>query len=71
MLPILTVVGATGVQGGSIVASALAAGNYKVRGLTRNVNSAKATALASQGVEVVAADLGDEESLIQAFHVCF
>ena len=69
MSSILTVIGATGVQGGSIVQSALQSGKYKVRAVTRNVNSAKAKALGSQGVEVVTADINDEESLVKAFHV--
>jgi uncharacterized protein YbjT (DUF2867 family) len=37
------------------------------RGVTRKPDSDKAKALASQGVEMVAADLDDEESLQQAF----
>lgn len=71
MSPILTVVGATGVQGSSIVESALEAGGFKVRAITRNVNSEKAKALAARGVEVVAADLDDLSSLIAAFSVSF
>jgi hypothetical protein len=37
------------------------------RGVTRKPDSDKAKALASQGVQMVAADLDDEESLEQAF----
>ena len=66
---ILTVVGATGAQGGSVVNSALKSGTYKVRAITRNVNSEKAKALAARGVEIVAADINDEKSLIRAFNV--
>ena len=42
-------------------------GDWKIRAITRNVESRGAKALAQQGVEVVAADLDDENSLIKAF----
>lgn len=71
MSKILTVVGATGAQGGSVVTSALKSGAYKVRGVTRNVESARAKALAAQGVEMVAADTNDLASLVKAFKVSF
>lgn len=62
------VVGATGGQGGSVVASLLKAPEtYKVRGLTRNTSSDAAKALIAKGVEVVAADLNDVDSLTKAF----
>ncbi|TGO16957.1 hypothetical protein BTUL_0022g00580 [Botrytis tulipae] len=67
MSKILTVVGATGAQGGSVVASALKSGEYKVRGITRNVESASAKALTAQGVDMVAADTSDLASLVKAF----
>ncbi|KAI2919195.1 hypothetical protein CBS147320_8649 [Aspergillus niger] len=67
MSKLITVVGATGAQGGSVVASALKSGNYKVRGITRNVNSEAAKALTAQGVEMVSADANDEASLVKAF----
>lgn len=70
MAPILTVIGATGAQGSSIVAHALQSGVYKVRAVTRNTTSAKAKALEAQGVEVVSADVNDEASLTKAFSVC-
>lgn len=55
-------------QGGSVVAHFLKdPSKYLVRGLTRNVDSPKAKALAQQGVEVVAADLNDADSLRRAF----
>lgn len=69
MAPILTVIGATGAQGTSVVNHALKDGKYKVRAITRNVNSDKAKALASRGVEVVAADVNNEQSLTKAFEV--
>lgn len=69
MSKILTVVGATGAQGGSVVTSALKSGSYKVRGITRNVDSAASKALVTQGVEMVAADTNDLASLVKAFDV--
>jgi uncharacterized protein YbjT (DUF2867 family) len=69
MKPTLTVVGATGVQGGSVIDSALKVGGYKVRAITRNADSEKAKALAARGVEIVAADLNDMASLVKAFQV--
>ncbi|KFY94561.1 hypothetical protein V500_03158 [Pseudogymnoascus sp. VKM F-4518 (FW-2643)] len=39
----------------------------KIRGITRNVTSAKAQNLTAQGVEMLKAYLDDEESLIRAF----
>jgi len=65
--PILTVVGATGTQGASVIDAALQAGTYKIRAITRNASSPRAEILAVRGVEVVTADLNSEESLIKAF----
>jgi len=67
--PIVVVIGATGGQGGSVVTSFLEDGFYQVRGVTRNVNSAKAKALKARGVEMASADLDNIESLIIAFKV--
>lgn len=68
MSKLLTVVGATGTQGGSVITAALNEGTWKIRGITRNVNSNAAKALTAQGVEMVTADLNDEQSLVKAFH---
>ena len=54
--------GATGRQGAAVVAELLERG-YRVRGLTRKPQSAKAQALAARGVEVVQGDYGDRVSL--------
>ncbi|WDT77309.1 MAG: NmrA/HSCARG family protein [Candidatus Manganitrophus sp.] len=66
---IIAVVGATGAQGGGLVRAILndKESGFAVRALTRNVNSDKAKALAQQGVEVVAADIDDVESVKKAF----
>jgi uncharacterized protein YbjT (DUF2867 family) len=66
---IITVVGATGSQGGGLVRAILADPEHEfaVRALTRNARSGKARELATAGAEVVEADLNDEASLIRAF----
>ncbi|KAF8336251.1 uncharacterized protein EI90DRAFT_3152485 [Cantharellus anzutake] len=64
---IITVIGSTGLQGGSVVRSLLADGTFAVRALTRNVNGDAATKLKAAGAEVVSADLEDVESLKKAF----
>ncbi len=66
---IIAVVGATGAQGGGLARAILNDGNsnFAVRALTRDVNSDKAKALADLGAEVVAADIGDQTSLEDAF----
>ena len=54
--------GATGRQGGAVVDELLARG-YRVRALTRNPQSDAAQSLGARGVEVVAGDYGDRDSL--------
>jgi len=43
-----------------------AQGGFAVRAITRDVNSAKAKALAGRGAQLAAADLDDEASLTKA-----
>ncbi|KAF5580813.1 hypothetical protein FPANT_9210 [Fusarium pseudoanthophilum] len=65
---LITVFGATGSQGGSVVQSLLQNKSqaFRIRGITRNPESEKAKALAEHGVEVVKADgLVREESMNQ------
>jgi len=66
---VIAVVGATGAQGSGLVRAILndPAGGFAARALTRNVDSAKARALADLGAEVVAADVDDRASLERAF----
>jgi uncharacterized protein YbjT (DUF2867 family) len=64
---LIVVVGATGGQGGSVIASFLKDENWKIRGLTRNPESERAKALSAMGVEMVKGDLGDLASLERAF----
>jgi uncharacterized protein YbjT (DUF2867 family) len=65
---VIAVVGATGSQGGGLVRAILADPDHEfvVRGLARNTRSAKAQELAAAGVEVVDADLNDQESMVRA-----
>lgn len=67
MAKLAVIVGATGGQGNSVVKALLKDPSYKVRGITRNPSSEKGKVLSAQGVEVVAADLNDEASLVKAF----
>ena len=66
MSRLITVFGATGAQGGGVVKALLAGGKFKVRGVTRSVESKKAKELASQGVEMVQANFDEPESLHKA-----
>ena len=65
---IIAVAGATGAQGGGLVRAILAdpAGGFGVRAITRDPKSPAAAALAAQGAEVVAADIGDEAAMTAA-----
>lgn len=69
MSKIIAVTGATGAQGGGLIRAILAnpAAGFSARAITRNPASDAARSLASQGVDVVRADLDDEASLAQAF----
>jgi hypothetical protein len=66
---LITVYGSTGSQGGSVVASLLQSKDktFALRGITRNPESEKAMALASQGVEIVKADGFVKDQVVEAF----
>jgi uncharacterized protein YbjT (DUF2867 family) len=66
---IIAVVGATGAQGGGLVRAIVndPGSGFTARALTRDVRSDKAKALAKLGVEVMAADLDDVDSMTRAF----
>jgi len=64
---IIAIMGATGKQGGGAVDALLKDGTFAVRAITRDINGEKAKAIAQRGVEVVAGDLNDTDSLIKAF----
>jgi len=67
MSKIITVFGATGNQGGSVINSLLndaqLSKEFKIRGVTRDTSKPAAQDLKSKGVELVAADLNSKESL--------
>lgn len=67
MSKIVTVIGATGIQGGSVIRALLDSPDYSLRAVTRNAKSDAAKALAARGVEVVEADINNVESLVAAF----
>jgi uncharacterized protein YbjT (DUF2867 family) len=64
---LVTVIGATGTQGGSVARALLADTSFAVRAVTRDATSAKAQALTDLGAEVVEATLEDQDSLQKAF----
>jgi uncharacterized protein YbjT (DUF2867 family) len=65
----IAIVGATGAQGGGLVRAIKAdpAGAFAARAVTRKIDSDKATVLAAAGIDVVAGDADDLESLKRAF----
>lgn len=65
MADTILITGITGQQGGA-VARALAGQGFKLRGMTRKPEGTAAQALAKLGVEIVAGDLNDAESLKKA-----
>lgn len=69
MTKIIAVTGATGSQGGGVVNVMSKTPGWKVRAVTRNTQSEAAKKLAERGIEVVQADMDDEESLKKAFEV--
>jgi len=78
MSKLITVFGATGIQGGSVVTNLLAdpqlSKEFKIRGVTRDASKPAAKELESKGVEVVSADMNSVESAlaaIQGSHTVF
>jgi uncharacterized protein YbjT (DUF2867 family) len=70
MSKLITVFGATGNQGSSVISHILGdaqlSKEYKIRGITRDTSKASAVALSKKGVDVVSADLNSVDSLVQA-----
>ncbi|UKZ76897.1 hypothetical protein TrVFT333_004612 [Trichoderma virens FT-333] len=64
---IVTVVGATGIQGGSVIDILVKDDKYRIRAVTRNCQSQSAKDLVARGVEVVQATTNDVSSLTAAF----
>lgn len=78
MSKVITVFGATGNQGGSVIRSLLAdpslSKEYKIRGVTRDITKDSATKLSSQGVEMVTADTSSPSTLraaVEGSHTVF
>jgi uncharacterized protein YbjT (DUF2867 family) len=67
--PLITIVGVLGKQGRSVAYALLQSGRYRVRGITRRVDSPEALSLAKQGAELVSLplDLGFKKDFVQAF----
>ena len=70
MVGVLTVFGATGKQGGSVVQTILShptlSTQYKVRAVTRDPSKPAGESLKTQGAEVVKADLNDKDAVRKA-----
>lgn len=66
----IAVCGATGKQGGGVVAALQQIGGFYIRALTRNPDSPSSKKLAGPDVEVVKADFEDPASLKEAFAGC-
>ncbi|PON28865.1 hypothetical protein TGAM01_v201973 [Trichoderma gamsii] len=70
MAKLLTVFGATGKQGGSIIEAVLSdttlREEFTIRGVTRDASKPAAQALAAKGIEVVTTDMDSKESVLQA-----
>ncbi|CAF1613141.1 unnamed protein product, partial [Adineta ricciae] len=66
---LVTVIGATGAQGGAVVRSLVQTGKYQIRGLTRDAKSDKALSVAqlSDQIEMVTCDINKKEDLECAF----
>ena len=67
--PLITIVGILGKQGRSVAHTLLQSGRYRVRGLTRRVDSPEALGLAAQGAELVPVSLepGNKKDFVKAF----
>ncbi|KEY72995.1 hypothetical protein S7711_04659 [Stachybotrys chartarum IBT 7711] len=70
MSKLITVFGATGQQGGSVVEAILAdpalSKEFRIRAVTRDTSKPNAKALAARGVELVTADMSTPESVAPA-----
>jgi len=68
--PLVVVVGATGMQGGSVINALIESDKpYRLRGLTRDASKPAARKLIDQGVEMVSVSIGADnaEKVHQAF----
>jgi len=60
---LITVFGATGQQGSSVVRALVKDGHYSVRGVTRDASKPEAKKIADLGVEIVAGDVTKKEDI--------
>ncbi|MBO9674855.1 MAG: NmrA/HSCARG family protein [Sphingobacteriaceae bacterium] len=67
--PLITIVGVLGKQGLSAARTLLESGHYRVRGITRRIDSAEAQHLAGLGAELVSIplNLGYKKDFVEAF----
>lgn len=67
--PLITIVGVLGKQGLSAARTLLDSGRYRVRGITRRIDSPDARSLAEQGAELVSLplNLGYKKDFVEAF----
>src|SRR5687768_12517521 len=67
--PLITVVGVMGKQGLSVARTLLQSGRYRVRGITRRVDSPEALSLTERGAELISLplDLGYKKDFVEAF----
>ncbi|GGE46340.1 NmrA-like family protein [Pedobacter psychrotolerans] len=67
--PLITIVGILGKQGLSAARTLLGSGEYRVRGITRRIDSPEAQYLKEQGVELmgIPLNIGYKEDLVEAF----
>lgn len=63
----ITIVGVTGNQGNAVANTFLQTPGWIVRGVTRSTNGGAAQQLYAAGVELMQADLDDQQSLVKAF----
>ena len=66
---LVVVIGATGVQGGSVLSALSKDPPYELRAITRNLSSEAAKKPEAQGIDAIAGDLKDLASLKAAFEV--
>lgn len=73
--PVITVFGATGTQGGSVIAHLLSSDKpYRVRAVTRDPSKPAGKQLEEKGCDVIKAEMGDPaqvEEAIKGAHVVF
>jgi len=71
-LPCICVFGATGQQGGSVARALYQTGQWRIRAVTRDVNTEKARQLSAElpGIDLVVADMLDRSAVRRALNGC-